>query len=139
MPSYAPIDLSAVDDSGKVLFQYSIPFEFGLSAKQLLERAFVIAQTSSGADRFLYTVEFYGYGQSKTFPGYLGYEIESIAGLKNTPTLYWDLILDSVSSSSGADTTYPKPGGTVLWKYSSIPTDAAKSTARSFAVQNRLG
>lgn len=87
-----------------------------MSAKQLLERAFVLAQSAEKADPFLYTIEYFGYSQSAQFPGYLGYEIESVAGLPNNAQFFWDLMLDGVSSTSGADTTVPNPDGTVVWQ-----------------------
>ena len=114
MPDYAPITLRAVDDKGNLLFEYVVPFEFGISAKQLLERAFVLGQAAGKADPFLYTIEYFGYSESAQFPGYLGYEIESISRLPNNGQYFWDLMLDGVSSTSGADTTFPNPGGTIL-------------------------
>jgi hypothetical protein len=135
MAGYLPITLRAMDDKQNVLFEYAVPFEFGISAKQLLERAFVLAQTGAKADPFLYTIEYFGYSESAQFPGYLGYEIESIAGLPNDAQFFWDLILDGVSPTSGADTTFPNPGGTVVWQYTPIP--AQSGSARAAAVQNR--
>ena len=118
-----------------VLFEYVVPFEFGIDAKQLLERAFVLAQAPAKPDPFVYSVEYYGYSQSAQFPGYLGYEIEAIAGLQNGAQYYWDLILDGVSSASGADTTYPSPGGTVVWQYTPVPQQP--TSPRSAAVISR--
>lgn len=135
MAAYPPITLRAIDDKGNVLFEYEVPFEFGINAKQLLERAFVLAQRPAKADPFLYTVEYYGYSQSPQFPGYLGYEIESIANLPGNSSFYWDLILDGVSSTTGADTTYPNPGGTIVWQYTPVPAQPA--TQRSAVIQSR--
>jgi hypothetical protein len=72
MADYSPITLRAVDDKQNVLFEYVVPFEFGITAKQLLERAFVLAQTGAKADPFVYTIEYFGYSESAQFPGYLG-------------------------------------------------------------------
>jgi hypothetical protein len=135
MPNYAPITLRAIDDKGSVLFEYAVPFEFGMSAKHLLERAFVLGQTAGERDPFLYTVEYFGYSESAQFPGYLGYEIESIAGFSNNAQFFWDLILDGVSSTSGADTTFPNPGGTVVWQYTPIPQQP--QSPRAAVVQDR--
>jgi hypothetical protein len=137
MPDYLPITLRAVDNEGQIRFEYSVPFDFGISVKQLLERAFVLAQTSAKADPFVYTIEYFGYSQSSQFPGYLGYEIESIAELPNNAQFYWDLLLDGVSASSGADTTYPNPGGTVLWQYTAIPAEPSALPPRTATIQSR--
>ncbi len=83
MPSYAPFTLQIVDETGKELFNQAVPFEWELDVKQIMERAFVLAQTTAAPDPFVYTVEYYGYSEAAQFPGYLGYEIESICGKSN--------------------------------------------------------
>jgi hypothetical protein len=134
MPQYAPITIRAVDDQDHELFSYAVPFEFELSVKQVMERAFVIGQTAGTADPFMYTVEYFGYSESAQFPGYLGYEIESIAQFQSNGQFYWSLLVNDVSSSSGADTTYPGPGATVLWKYTAVPTAAHEAPGRAGVV-----
>jgi|SRR5271166_908769 len=132
--TFSPITLRAIDNNNKQLFEYSVPFSLGITARQVLEHAFVLGQTPGNVDPFVYTLEYFGYSESTQFPGYLGYEIESIAGLANSKQLFWDLLVDGVSSSSGADTTYPNPGSTVLWQYSAIP---ATHNAFKTVIQSR--
>ena len=135
MNDYAPITVQANDNNNNVLFQITVPFEFEINARQLLERAFVISQEPDNTDPFLYTVEYFGYSESSQFPGYLGYEIESIASLPNNDSFFWDLIINGISSQTGADTTFPNPGATVLWQYTS--TSSAKLSARASVIKNR--
>ena len=116
MSSYAPIILRIVDENGKELFSQSVPFEWEIDVKQLMERAFILAQSAATPDPFLYTLEYYGYSEVAKFPGYLGYEIESICGKSNTQKFYWELLIDGVPSQEGADSMQPQPGSTVVWQ-----------------------
>lgn len=137
MSHYPPITLRAVDDKAQLIFEYRVPFEFGVSVRQLLERAFVLAQAvEDKADPFLYTIEYYGYSRSAQYPGYLGYEIESVASFASDATHYWDLQLDGVTTMTGADTTFPNPGGTVLWQYQDVAT-AKNLPARTQEIHSR--
>lgn len=138
MITYDPVTIEAIDDEGNSLFKYAVPFEMKISALQLMERAFVLVQqVSPKPDPFLYTVEYYGYSQSAQFPGYLGYEIESIGNLQNSDTGYWELLLNGQVSSTGADTTYPNPGGLILWKYLTIPAENEAASNRARMIQTR--
>jgi hypothetical protein len=139
MPEYAPITIRAVDNNGLELFNYEVPFEFEITVKQLMERAFVIGQTSTKPDPFLYTLEYFGYSESVQFPGYLGYEIESIAQFQSNDQFFWSLLINDVPSSAGADTTYPGPGATVLWKYTPVPAAAHEEPSRAGAVHKLRG
>jgi hypothetical protein len=137
MPNFSPLTLSAVDNQNNTLFQYSVPYQFEITARQALEYAFVLAQTSSQPDPFVFTLQYYGYSESPQFPGYLGYEIESIGQLLNNNAFYWDLVINGVSSSQGADTTYPGPGSTVVWQYTPVPQASAALNQRAAAIQGR--
>jgi hypothetical protein len=137
MSDFAPITLRAVDNNNKKLFQYSVPFQLKISARQVLEHAFVLAQTLPNPDPFTYTIQYFGYSESSQFPGYLGYEIESIGILANNSHFFWDLLVDGVSSPSGADTTYPNPGATVLWQYTAIPATPTALSKRATVIQSR--
>jgi hypothetical protein len=131
-----PITLQAIDNEGNVLFRHSVPFSSGVSVRQLLEQAFIEAQSVQDADPFVFTLEFYGYSESAQFPGYLGYEIESIGKFANGGEFFWDLMVEDISVPSGADTTFPAPGAVVTWKYTAIVA-AAASSKRAAAVNNR--
>lgn len=137
MAGFNPITLRAIDNTNKQLFEYSVPFTSEITALQLLEQAFVLAQTPSTSDPFVFTLEYYGYSQSTQFPGYLGYEVESIASLPNNSLFYWELLVNGVASSSGANTTFPNPGSTVTWQYTAIPSAPASLSRRAALIQKR--
>lgn len=142
MPEFNPVSLRIVDNHGTELVNSAVPFEPNMSARQVLERAFILAQTPANPDPFVFTLQYYGYSEAAPFPGYLGYEIESFGtkqtgNLPNNAQFYWDLIVDGVSSSSGADTSYPNPGGTVLWQYTPVPAAPAAPSKRLTLVQRR--
>ena len=137
MSGYPPFTLRIIDDNGNECFRASVPFEWELDVKQIMERAFVLAQTSSTPDPFAYTMEYYGYSEIAQFPGYLGYEIESICGLSNNQQLYWALLIDDVLSMEGADSMQPAPGSTVLWQYRPVPADPRELAARTRIVHSR--
>ena len=135
MPSYADITIQAIDNDSNQLFSYSVPFEFEINVQQLLERAFVLEQTTSNPDPFVYTVEYFGYSEFEGFPGYLGYEIERIQDLSSNDDFFWQLQVNGAVSSTGADTTFPNPGATVTWQYTS--TSAPGLHARTKAIHAR--
>jgi hypothetical protein len=137
MSNYAPITLQIVDENGQSLINLAVPFCFEIDVKQIMECAFVITQTSTAPDPFLYTLEYYGYSEAPQFPGYLGYEIESICGRPTNKQFYWSLAVNGVLTSTGADTTLPGPGSTVLWKYTPIPANPDELAARTRVVQSR--
>src|SRR5580700_11930267 len=142
MPNHAPIILQIIDETGQPIHKdLSVPFCIGMSVKQIMEHAFILAQTSNMPDPFLYTIEYYGYSEVAQFPGYLGYEIESIgtaASMKpNNHLYYWELLINGLPSQAGADTTFPGPGSTVRWEYTTIPSNSAALSPRAKVVHSR--
>ena len=137
MSSYAPITLRVVDENGKELFRQSIPFEWEIDVKQVMERAFILSQSAATPDPLVYTLQYYGYSEAAQFPGYLGYEIESIFTKPNNQQFYWELLIDGVASQEGADSEQPGPGATVLWQYTPLPANQQGTSRRSRLVQSR--
>jgi Domain of unknown function (DUF4430) len=120
-----PITLQVIDEKGNKLVNASVPFSIGINVQQIMDLAFVMAQSAQSPDPFLYTVEYYGYSQNPQFPVYLGYEIESIglnqSGMKPTNgQFYWALTVNGQPSQTGADSTFPPPGSTIIWTYTPI-------------------
>jgi hypothetical protein len=106
------------------LFSYVVPYTWRVDVQTLMEQAFVSAQTQTNPDPFLYTLEYYGYSQSPQYPGYLGYEVESIQQYVNGTYPYvWMLYVAENAqgpfevSNNGMDTTFPNPGAIVRWQY----------------------
>lgn len=137
MPHYAPILLRIVDEQGQELFRQTVPFEFELDVKEVMERAFILAQTPANPDPLVYGVQFYGYSESAQYPGYLGYEIESIQGKPNNQQFYWELKINGVASLEGADSMQPGPGSEVLWEYTPIAARQQQITGRVQVVHAR--
>jgi hypothetical protein len=139
MPDFDPITVCAFDNQNNKLFEYDAPFRFEITARKALEYAFAVAQqtaSESDPDPFVFTLEYYGYSKSRKFPGYLGYEVESIGNFANGGGSYWDLLLDDVPSSHGADTTFPGPGSTVKWVYTSAAAPSAATSRRANIIQS---
>jgi hypothetical protein len=141
MPDFDPVTLSIIANDGTTLIEQAVPFELKMSSRDVLERAFVILQTTASADPFFFTLQYYGYSEDAQLPGYLGYEIESFAksgvNYPNNAQFYWDLIVDGITSMSGADTSYPNPGGTVLWQYTAMPSATTAPNKRAALFQSR--
>jgi hypothetical protein len=138
MTNFAPITVTAIDDQGTVLFDYVVPFALGISARQALEVAFCLNQTAAKPDPFTFTLEYFGYSEAAQFPGFLGYEVESIGGFANSSTAYWELKVNGQVANTGADTTYPNPGGTVRWVFTPItPAPAAAPSPRAAVILAR--
>jgi hypothetical protein len=137
------IAIQAFDAKGNSIFSYSVPFTMGISVKQVMESAFVLNQLPPpDADPFLYTAEYYGYSEDPQFPGYLGYEIEGIGNKKigilpSNNASYWKLSINNQDSKTGAETAYPGPGSTVVWRYVAIPSNPQDLTARTRIIHSR--
>jgi hypothetical protein len=137
MPDYAPFTLKIVDDQGQELFSLSVPFEAELDVRGVMERAFVLSQTTAAPDPFFYELQYFGYSESAQFPGYLGYEVESICGRPNNQEFFWALSINGTLSQEGADSMQPGSGATVLWTYTPIPANQQQLPARTREVHAR--
>jgi hypothetical protein len=126
----APITIEAYDNNGQQLFSYEVAFDWEINVEQLLERAFAQQQSAATPDPFTYTVAYYGYSQSADFPGYLGYELESIGSLSSSSDFYWSLSINDQPSPSGIDTTFPNPGSTVTFRYTPSATATSHEAGR---------
>src|SRR6266851_3729456 len=137
MADYKPFTLKILDDKDQELFSQSVPFEPELDVRAIMERAFVLSQTVASPDPFLFDLHYYGYSEVAQFPGYLGYEVESIFGKPNNQQFYWALSIDGVLSPEGADSMQPGPGAAVLWTYTPVPATPQQLSARTREVHAR--
>ena len=137
MANYAPITLRVLDETGQELFAQSVPFELELDVRGVMERAFVLSQTTPQPDPLIFELQYYGYSEVAQYPGYLGYEVEDICGKPNNQQFYWALTIDGVLSSEGADSMQPGPGSMVVWQYTPLPTDPQKLAARTRIIHSR--
>lgn len=131
------ITIKAYDDDNNQLFSYQVGFEFEINVQQLLQLAFVKGQSAGQPDPFGYTLEYYGYSQSTQYPGYLGYELESINTFDADANHYWELAVNGQPSPSGIDTTFPNPGATVTLTYQTVTTKSLAANSRLKAIQER--
>jgi Domain of unknown function (DUF4430) len=100
-----------------VLDETTVNLQSQINARQLLEETFVQLQTADAPDPFLYDIEYYGYSQGGF--GYLGYEIEAIAGYENgVNDNFWVLYVNGVAASVGIDSymVQPKDRLTLLYQ-----------------------
>lgn len=137
MADFTPIDLSIIDNNGNTLFSASVPFNAGMTARNVLEQAFIGAQTAATPDPVDYTLEFFGYSENPQYPGFLGYEIDSLAGLPGNAQFYWELLIGGVMSQTGADTTFPAPGASVTWQYVAIGPALQAASPRAELLHGR--
>lgn len=131
MADFTPIDLAVIDNNGTTLFSASVPFSTGMTARNVLEQGYIAAQTPTNIDPIDFTLEFFGYSENPQYPGFLGYEIDSMGGLPGNAQFYWELLIGGVMSQTGADTTYPAPGASVTWQYVAIGTPLAAASPRA--------
>lgn len=130
----SPVTIEAFDDNNNQLFGFQVPFTWRVNVQELLEQAYILNQTVAQPDPFQYTLEYFGYSQSAQFPGFLGYELESINGFQTGGDFFWSLSVNGNLSQSGIDTTYPNPGATVTLQFASFataPAHAATQRART--------
>lgn len=125
-----PISLAIVDNTGGLLFSETVPYT-GTNVQAILEDAFKQAQSPTTPDPFEFTVSYYGNSQNPQFPGYLGYEIESLCHLPSNAQFYWALLINGTPSPTGADTTFPNPGSTVAWIYTPASAQASSTHGRA--------
>jgi len=137
MSDFAPITLQVLNENGQELFAQSVPFEPEIDVRGVMERAFVLSQTSTQPDPLIYALQYYGYSEAVQFPGYLGYEVESIFSMPSNQQYYWALSINGVLSPEGADSMQPGPGSSVTWQYTPMPTDPQKLAARTRMIHSR--
>jgi hypothetical protein len=137
MADFDPITLRAIDHKGRLLLEQAVVFRIGITAREVLEEGFVLGQTSTDPDPFVYTLQYFGYSESAAYPGYLGYEVESICQYANSPDFFWDLLVNGQPAASGADTTYPNPGSEVTWQYTALQSTSTAGSRRAALIHNR--
>jgi hypothetical protein len=110
-----------------ILDEVTVNLQSQINARQLLEEAFVQLQTTAAPDPFLYEIEYYGYSQGGF--GYLGYEVEAIAGYENgVNDNYWILYVNDEAASVGIDSYIVQPNDAVELVYQNFAA-AAKTPA----------
>jgi hypothetical protein len=138
MPSFAPFTLRVVDANGNQIFTQTVPFEFELTVTQIMERAFVLSQTAANHDPLPFQLQYYGYSEDPQFPGYLGYEVESLCNIASNPANgYWELLIDQQVSNEGADSMRPRAGAEILWQFVPAARGGEPRSARGRVIHER--
>lgn len=137
MTGFSPINLQIIDENGNQTFSQSVPYEWEMDVKQVMERAFVLSQSPATPDPLVYTLQYYGYSETPQFPGYMGYELESIGTKGNNQEFFWQLLINGNPSQLGADLEQPAPGSTVVWQYTPIPSNPQQMVPRSSVLHAR--
>jgi len=132
-----PVKIDAVDDKGHKLFSFRVELTSRLSVQSLLDKTFIEHQRPKRPDPFNFTVSYFGYSKNKKFPGYLGYEIDSIEDFKSSVSAYWSVSINSIPASHGIDTTFPGPGDTVTLRFIRIAARDTGRNARESAIISR--
>jgi hypothetical protein len=65
MANYAPIALQVPDENGQELFSQSVPFELELDVREIMERAFVLSQTTTQPDPLIVTAQITSGGRTR--------------------------------------------------------------------------
>jgi len=140
--NFLPVTIRFLDEKGKEIFSQIVPFVFEMDVKHLMELAFILSQkTTKNPDPIRYTMQYYGYSEMAGFPGYLGYELETVqvdgfGSYVPDKTHYWRLSVDGVvMATSGADTTHPDQGSVVVWQF--VDTAVTPPSPRAVAIQSR--
>jgi len=58
MTDYAPIMLRVQDENGSEIFSQIVPYEWEIDVKELMERAFILSQSPTIPDPFVYTLQY---------------------------------------------------------------------------------
>jgi Domain of unknown function (DUF4430) len=111
-----------------ILDETTVNLQSQVNARHLLEETFVQLQTADAPDPFLYEIEYYGYSQGGF--GYLGYEVEAIAGYENgVDDNYWVLWVNDEPATVGIDSYMVQPGDAVQLVYQNFAAVAKTPAA----------
>lgn len=120
-----------------VLSPQTIDLQSEVTARELIEAAFVQLQTDASPDPFKFTIDYFGYDHFQGVSSYLGYFIVSInqyaSGLNN----YWDLFVNNNPSPLGMDSYLVQPNDLIELKWMPSTAAAKGVGARIQAVRMR--
>jgi hypothetical protein len=129
-----PITIEAIDDKEQSLFVYSCPSSLRLNVQSILDQAFAGLQSAAKPDPFRFSISYFGYSKDPAYPGYLGYEIESINDCVTSANAYWSLSLNDQASDHGIDTTFPGPADKVMLRFVTVGAAASGRNIREKSI-----
>jgi Domain of unknown function (DUF4430) len=127
----------AIDNSILAPLAISLPAE--LTARELIEAAFIQLQTDAAPDPFKLTLTYYGYDHFQGVTTYLGYFIVSINQYVSDASHYWDLFVNGQTSPVGIDSYLVRANDQVQLKWITVPPPTPRSTERVHRVNARRG
>jgi hypothetical protein len=121
-----------------ILDPTSVPLATEMTARELIEAAFVQLQTDANPDPFTLTIAYYGYDHYNGVTTYLGYFIVSISQTTGQGTKkyasdannYWQLFVNGNLSTDGMDSVLVEPGDQVELKWGPAGPAAKQPSAR---------
>jgi len=124
-----------------VLDPTPVSLQTEMTARELIEAAFVQLQTDANSDPFTLTIAYYGYDHYEGVTTYLGYFIVSISQGANKfvsdGNNYWELEINGAVSVDGMDSVLVEPNTDVHLKWFSTDTADLQTTHRLRRIQTR--
>jgi len=117
-----------------VLDPTPVSLQTEMTARELIEAAFVQLQTDANSDPFTLTIAYYGYDHYEGVTTYLGYFIVSISQGANKfvsdGNNYWELEINGAVSVDGMDSVLVEPNTdeVVQHRYGRSPDDPPTPT-----------
>jgi hypothetical protein len=120
-----------------VLTPQTISLQAELTARELVEAAFVQLQTDKNPDPFKFTIDYFGYDHFQGVTSYLGYFIVSIDSYVTNANNYWDLYVNGTASLVGMDSYLVQPNDKIELKWITIAANAPSVAHQVQRVQAR--
>jgi hypothetical protein len=108
-----------------------------MTARELIEAAFVQLQTDQNPDPFKFTIDYFGYDHYQGITSYLGYFIVSINQYVTGANNYWDLYVNGNPSQVGMDSYLVQPNDQVALKWIAVGPGAQGVAAHVQRVHTR--
>jgi hypothetical protein len=109
-----------------------------MTARELIEAAFVQLQTGATPDPFTITIAYYGYDYYNGVTTYLGYFIVSMSITQGTTKKvyasgadsYWELFVSDTMSQEGMDSVLVEPNDRIALRWITPPVDDKQAATR---------
>ncbi len=108
-----------------------------MTARELIEGAFVQLQTDQNPDPFKFTIDYFGYDHYQGVTSYLGYFIVSIDQYVTGANNYWDLYVNGNPSQVGLDSYLVQPNDQIELRWIAVGPEAQGVAAHVQRVQTR--
>ncbi len=103
-----------------ILTPQTISLQAEVTARELVEAAFIQLQTDQNPDPFKFTIDYFGYDHYQGVTSYLGYFIVSINQFVIDTNNYWDLYVNGKPSQVGMDSYLVQPNDQIELKWITV-------------------